>query len=397
MAKRLKTRLSAGAALVTGLGMMGLATAVPAQAATPLTYTCTMTDGQSHDFVFTLDSGAETAATVGDTVTFTPTGTVALDADFRDGLVDGNVKAVDGELPAVGITVGNGTQTAPAPMDISIARTPITATTTTLPLSGAERTVDASAAGTYTISAPDSFNATLKGYDGTDASSTQVGANVVVNCAYKSGSKVIDTIIVADAPVAPVTDDWFDEPSSLPLVDNVFTVAGDATHGGTLTVQVLGGAKDADGGSIAGDVLKSYTMSATEGANSADFNLVEGADYVRLLSQDCVDAAGNTSSVAGGCNVTYTAPWAADGDSTGGGEPVVGTPTDEDTGTDAGTDDDGAAAGPQRPSVVQTDGLTPVREPAGNDTATFLLGGALLAGVGAGSVVLVRRRQNAQR
>lgn len=396
MANRLKTRLSAGAALVTGLGMMGLATAVPAQAATSLQYSCTVDGVQSQTFDFTLDSGASDA-TVGDTLTFTPSGTVALDSTTIEALNAGNVKTVDGQLPAVGITVSNGTQTAPAPMDISIPRTPITGTTTTLPLSGAERTVDASAAGTYTISAPDNFSATLTGYDDADQS---VGS-LDFDCTYvaDSGSKVIDTITVADAPATPEVDDWFDEPNSLPLVDNVFTVSGDATHAGTLTIQVLGGAKDADGNAIPGDVLKSYTMSAVEGANSDDFNLVEGADYVRILSQDCVDEAGNDSSVAGGCNATYSAPWADDGDNDGeGGDPVVGPPTDDgtDTGTDTGTDN-GGTAGPERPSVVQTDGLTPAQAPAGDDSAAFLLGGALLAAAGAGSIVLVRRRQGDQR
>ena len=51
MSHRLKTRLSAGAAVVTGLGMIGIASATPAQAEVngSLEYTCTET-GQGIDF-----------------------------------------------------------------------------------------------------------------------------------------------------------------------------------------------------------------------------------------------------------------------------------------------------------------------------------------------------------
>lgn len=51
MSKRLKTRVSAGAALVTGIGMMGIATAAPASAEVngSLEYTCSET-GQNIDF-----------------------------------------------------------------------------------------------------------------------------------------------------------------------------------------------------------------------------------------------------------------------------------------------------------------------------------------------------------
>lgn len=54
MSHRLKTRLSAGAALVTGLGMIGIASAAPAQAAisSDLDYTCALTNaGLEADFV----------------------------------------------------------------------------------------------------------------------------------------------------------------------------------------------------------------------------------------------------------------------------------------------------------------------------------------------------------
>lgn len=400
MAKRLKTRLSAGAALVTGLGMMGLVTAVPAQADSSLVYSCTTPLGDK-TFDISLSATDADTATVGDTVTLSPSGTLTLSSDVANamaGFLGWNY--VEGDADGVTATVTNGTDSAPVTTDLSITRTHIfdgswvQDDTPDLPITGSGGEVVAEQAGTYSVSAPDTFSATFRGYD---ADQQLVGGPIESDCTYVSGSKVIDTITVTDAPVVvePEVDDWFNEPASLPLVDNVFTVSGDATHAGTLTIQVLGGAKDADGKAIPGDVLKSYTMSAVEGANSGDFDLVEGADYVRILSEDCVDEAGNDSSVAGGCNATYSAPWADDGDNDGeGGDPVVGPPTDD--GTDTGTDN-GGTAGPERPSVVQTDGLTPAQAPAGDDSAALLLGGALLAAAGAGSIVLVRRRQGDQR
>ncbi|MGO1166142.1 MAG: hypothetical protein ACTMHL_05955, partial [Janibacter sp.] len=187
-------------------------------------------------------------------------------------------------------------------------------------------------------------------------------------------------------------NDWFNEPSSLPLVDNTFTVEGDATQAGTITVQVLSGVDGAPG-----EVLKTYTMDATEGANKADFDLVEGADYVRLLSQDCVDAQGRTEEEAGGCNVTYKAPWADDVDgNTGGddgGSDDAAEQVTDDTSDDAGAGD--APAKPEVPAVVQTDGLTPVA-PQEDNTAALALGGLLLAGAGAGTILVARRRAAAQ-
>src|SRR5699024_4012565 len=100
---------------------------------------------------------------------------------------------------------------------------------------------------------------------------------------------------------------------------------------------------------------------------------VEGADYVRILSEGCVDAEGNTEEVPGTvCNVEYRAPWAADGDTGTGDDGDNGgdTGNDDDQGQDTGngddqgedtgdaeqTDDSGDAGQPQVPDVVQTDG-----------------------------------------
>ncbi|MDN5724244.1 MAG: hypothetical protein L0H20_14845, partial [Corynebacterium sp.] len=85
MAKRLSSRLSAGAALVTGLGMMGIATAVPAQAATvALDYDCTYTvlnggeiDGDNAVGV-QLDVALPETAQVGDVIDPSVTATVRI-------------------------------------------------------------------------------------------------------------------------------------------------------------------------------------------------------------------------------------------------------------------------------------------------------------------------------
>ena len=75
MASRLKTRISAGAALVTGIGMMGIASAAPAQAAVTgsLAYTCgvanegleqTFDDPWNVDLTFDVPEQVEAGATI---------------------------------------------------------------------------------------------------------------------------------------------------------------------------------------------------------------------------------------------------------------------------------------------------------------------------------------------
>ncbi|WP_435200295.1 hypothetical protein [Janibacter sp. GS2] len=415
MAKRLTTRLSAGAALVTGLGMVGIATAVPAHAETSLQYACTTPEApESQTLDFTLDAGDVDTATVGDEVTFTPRGSVTLTAATLTALTDAGVEFVEGSLPAVGATVSDGTESLDVPTDLSIPRTQIQGEATVLALNGTAQTVDAAQLGEYTINAPDSFTANMTGYATNDADAPQLGA-LSLDCTYVegSGSQVIDTVTVTEddatppAPEPEETDDWFTEPSSLPLVDNVFTVEGEAAHEGTLSVEVVAGTKDEAGEPVPGEVLTTYTWNLTEGANSKDFDLLEGADYVRLVSQDCVDADGNDESVAGGCNVTYRAPWATDGDTGDGdtGDGDTGGDAGEDTGDNAGDGETGDGPGapvadetpaePEVPQVVQTDGLTPAT-PQDDNTAALALGGLLLAGAGAGTVLVARRRAAGQ-
>ena len=399
MAKRLTARLSAGAALVTGLGLAGIAVSVPAQAATTLNYSCTTPIGPQ-TLAVTLDTDAPETTTVGTDLSVTPSGTVTLNSALANGMAGAlQWQDVRADIPDVEATLSDGTESATFTTDLSIARTTIFKDnawtqddTPDLPISGDAIAVTPEVAGTYTISAPDSFTATFHGYDAAGEAGTL--SPIESTCTYVDGDKVIDTVTVEEeaeptpptdpSPTdddttttpAPEVNDWFNEPGSLPITDDgkSFTVEGTADQAGVVSVVLLDESKK---------VLRTITWNVTEGSNTRDFPFAEGTDYVRLVSEDCVDANGNDGSVAGGCNVEYYAPW-------------VNPDSDDD---DNSGDDDGAgsgSAGPETPGVVQTDGFTRVEEPAGTNSAALLLGGALLAGAGAGSVVLVRRRQAAQ-
>ena len=399
MAKRLTARLSAGAALVTGLGLAGIAVSVPAQAATTLNYSCTTPLGPQ-TLAVALDTDAPETTSVGTDLSVTPSGTVTLNSALANGIAGAlQWQDVRADIPDVEATLSDGTESATFTTDLSIARTTIFKDnawtqddTPDLPISGDAIAVTPEVAGTYTISAPDSFTATFHGYDAAGEAGTL--SPIESTCTYVDGDKVIDTVTVEEeaeptpttsepttsepttSTPAPEVNDWFNEPGSLPITDDgkSFTVEGTADQAGVVSVVLLDESKK---------VLRTITWNVTEGSNTRDFPFAEGTDYVRLVSEDCVDSNGNDGSVAGGCNVEYYAPW-------------VNPDSDDD---DNSGDDDGAgsgSAGPETPGVVQTDGFTRVEEPAGTNSAALLLGGALLAGAGAGSVVLVRRRQAAQ-
>ncbi|QOK22245.1 hypothetical protein IGS73_14260 [Janibacter indicus] len=434
MAKRLTARLSAGAALVTGLGLAGIAVSVPAQAATTLNYSCTTPLGPQ-TLAVALDTDAPETTSVGTDLSVTPSGTVTLNSALANGMAGAlQWQDVRADIPDVEATLSDGTESATFTTDLSIARTTIFKDnawtqddTPDLPISGDAIAVTPEVAGTYTISAPDSFTATFHGYDAAGEAGTL--SPIESTCTYVDGDKVIDTVTVEEeaeptpttsepttsepttsepttsepttsepttsepttsepttsepttsepttSTPAPEVNDWFNEPGSLPITDDgkSFTVEGTADQAGVVSVVLLDESKK---------VLRTITWNVTEGSNTRDFPFAEGTDYVRLVSEDCVDSNGNDGSVAGGCNVEYYAPW-------------VNPDSDDD---DNSGDDDGAgsgSAGPETPGVVQTDGFTRVEEPAGTNSAALLLGGALLAGAGAGSVVLVRRRQAAQ-
>ena len=381
MAKRLKTRLSAGAALATGIGMMGIATAAPAQADTDLVYTCEAPGG-NEDFDISISATDTNEAKVGDTVSLAPTGTLVLSDAATRAAEDAGWEYVAGKATGVAATVSDGTENATVTTDLTFGRTAISAADSPpgLPITGTGGDVTDVEAGKYTVSAPESFSII---FSGSTEDGEQVGDPYPSECKHKSGDQVVDTITVSDddgetpgEPEEPTEDDWFNEPSSLPLADNVFTVEGTATRAGTLSIEVLGEATDDAGEPVPGEVLETHTWKVTEGSNTKDFDLNEGAGYVRIVSQDCVDANGDDETVEGsGCNVLYTASW-VDGGDNGDGEPV----------------DDGE---PEVPEVVQTDGVE-ATTPTEDSTLAFALGGLLLAAAGTGTVLVARRRAAAR-
>ncbi|NYF98807.1 DUF6801 domain-containing protein [Janibacter cremeus] len=414
MAKRLTSRLSAGAALVTGLGMMGIATAVPAQAdvGTTLNYTCSVTDlGIDFEDPWSVnltvgvdeqyDQGAEIAAPE-------ITAEVTPGEDAQQRLRDLSIKTLEGTADTT-YSFGGTERTA----QLTVPETAVSDDPTDF--------VTTSATGTGSAETAPNEDTTvgITAGDFTAALTTDTGFVLNLGCTAPA-ENAIGTITIGESAPEPEVDDWFNEPGSLPLVDNVFTVSGNATRDGVLSIEVLAGAQDADGNAVPGHVLTSYTMDATEGANEQDFDLVEGADYVRVISQDCIDADGNDGTVAGGCNVVYQAPWAADtgngddqggdtgngddqggdtgngddqGGDTGNGDDQGGdTGNGDDQGGDTGNGDDQDAGSPEVPAVVQTDGLTPAMTSQEDNSAALALGGLLLAGAGAGSVLVMRRR-----
>ena len=208
MTTRLKTRLSAGAALVTGIGMIGLATAVPAQAdSTDLVYNCTTPVG-AFDFNITLSATDTDSATVGDTVSLAPSGTLTIPtqvANAMAGFLGWNY--VEGDASGVEATVSDGTETATVTTDLEITRTHIWTgsawvqdDTPELPITGTGGDVNAEQVGTYTVSAPDAFSAAFRGYD---ANQAQLGDAVTSECSYVSGERLIDTITVSEATTEP--------------------------------------------------------------------------------------------------------------------------------------------------------------------------------------------------
>ncbi|MCT1620054.1 hypothetical protein M3B33_13265 [Janibacter hoylei] len=429
MAKRLKTRLSAGAAVVTGLSAFGVGLmATPAQAATvSLDYTCSfdvLNVGVTYDAApvavdLTIDVPA--SVEVGEEIDSAVTADVTIGNEQRNALYSLlGVRAVDGPDAATAagedgglntkkarnqadFTLTNGTESADGIMPLEV---PVTAVPEsgdlTVTATGAVEPVKAEVPGTYTIEAGD-FQAYIRGYENADGSGYKT--NITMDCTNVSESSTVATVEVTEAsgepsepsdpsdpsdpgtsdPSTPVeANDWFTEPGSLPITEDGkhFTVDGTATQAGTVNVVLLDKDKQ---------VLRTEAWEVSEGSNSKDFAFADGTNYVRLVSEDCVDEDGNDGTVAGGCNVEYVAPWVNPDDAGSGDGDDDGSSDDDGAGSG---DDDGAA--PETPGVVQTDGFTRVEQPADDNTAALLLGGTLLAGVGAASVVIVRRRQSAQ-
>ena len=449
MAKRLTTRLSAGAALVAGLGLTGIAVSVPANADVTgeLAYSCAVSDlgiqftdpwkvaftlgvdetyeqgaaitapsitaavtpgTDAHEKMRSLSikslegtsdasytfGGTERSATLevakvdvpeaGD-VTVVATGAGAdelapmedteLDitaGDFTAALTTdtGFVLNLACTAPAdatVGtVTIGNPTTSEPTTSEPTTSE-PTTSEPTTSEPTTSEPTTSEPTTSEPTTSEPTTSEPT------TSEPTTSEPTTSEPTTSEPTTSEPTTSEPTTSTP-APEVNDWFTEPTSLPITSDgkSFTVKGNADQAGVVTVVLLDGDKK---------VLRTVEWNVTEGSNTRDFPFAEGTDYVRLVSEDCVDANGNDGSVAGGCNVEYYAPW-------------VNPDSDDDSGDDDGTGT--GSSGPETPGVVQTDGFSRVAQPEGDNTAAFLLGGALLAGAGAGSVVLVRRRQAAQ-
>lgn len=231
MTTRSKTRLSAGAALVTGIGMMGVATALPAQAATTLTYTCSVTgpDGTtaSQDVAVTLDTDASTTVAPGETLTVSPV-TAAITLPAGEGAADADTSQVSMTFPvtapvsAGGEIIGNVTATLVSD-SIRISDGQIHGS-----LSGSEtRTVDVpvEAAGmTFDVLAPRTLEGTLTvPYEDTSL-------DVPVSCTTDS-TGIIDTVEVTAPEMDEEPDDAEDtaevhDPAEEPAVPQVVQTDG---------------------------------------------------------------------------------------------------------------------------------------------------------------------------
>ncbi|GAB3110501.1 hypothetical protein GCM10027055_09930 [Janibacter alkaliphilus] len=412
MAKRHTTRISAGAAAVLGLGAAGIGFATPAQAVSAdIAYSCEVSDLgiQFEDpWNVNLDVDVPEQVEPGEEIPAPAiVATVTPGADAQERLrqlevqtvegpstaaytVDGEERSVELETPLTEVpesgdlvveATGTGdAETAPAEDGtIEIAAGDFTSTLTTdtgFVLNVACTAPDENAVGTIQVGEatepePSDDDSESPSDDDSESPSDDDSDSPSDN----SSSPSDDT---SEEP-APEVNDWFTEPSTLPITDSqdAFTVEGTASEDGTLTVQLL----DADK-----NVLETYTWDVEEGSNSRDFDFVEGTDYVRIISADCVDANGATEEdVNSGCNVEYYAPWAEISDGSSSSVTSV-----------AGDGSDDGAAAPQTPGVVQTDALQRVEPAEGSNAAAFALGGLLMAGAAAGSVVVVRRRNAAQ-
>ncbi|WP_338748588.1 hypothetical protein [Janibacter alittae] len=203
MAARLKTRLSAGAALVTGIGLMGVATALPAQAETTVSYTCTVPGPEvptSEDITVTFDTNAPATVAPGNTLSVdsvtgaatipllgasTPSEgaevTVPVTAPVRTGGT--TIGTVDTTLTSEGFTVGES--------EVQVSMASHEARSIVVPVEAAGQT--------FEVLVPESFEATLSGFS--------QGGPVTVPCSTDETDKVIDTVTVTSPEMAEEPDD----------------------------------------------------------------------------------------------------------------------------------------------------------------------------------------------
>ncbi|WP_162786921.1 DUF6801 domain-containing protein, partial [Janibacter anophelis] len=237
MAKRLKTRLSAGAALVTGLSAFGVGLmATPAQAATVTQqYECTYSvlnigevEGDPSVSV-ELTADIPTEAETGDVIESAVTATVTIPDSRRDSLygllgvrsVDGpnatDAAAEDGGLNSQNarnqatFTISDGTESADGVMPLEVPMTDVPASgELVVTATGAIEPTELTRAGEYTITAGD-FQAYIRGYGEDGGYKT----NVTLNCTNVSENPQIATVSVTEGSSEPTSPDPSD-PSTTP-------------------------------------------------------------------------------------------------------------------------------------------------------------------------------------
>ncbi|MGN7248024.1 hypothetical protein ACTHQ1_09895, partial [Janibacter anophelis] len=238
MAKRLKTRLSAGAALVTGLSAFGVGLmATPAQAATVTQqYECTYSvlnigevEGDpSVSVELTADIPAE--AETGDVIESAVTATVTIPDSRRDSLygllavrsvdgpnaataaaeADSGLNAQDARNQAT-FTISDGTESADGVMPLEVPMTDVPASgELVVTATGAIEPTELTRAGEYTITAGD-FQAYIRGYGEDGGYKT----NVTLNCTNVSENPQIATVSVTEGSSEPTSPDPSD-PSTTP-------------------------------------------------------------------------------------------------------------------------------------------------------------------------------------
>ena len=280
MSHRLKTNLSAGAALVAGCGMLGLASAAPAQAEVSgsLDYTCSET---------------------GQNINFTDPWKVALTLDVPEAVAQGET------IPAGAVTA---------------KVTP-----------GADATQTMQGLGVKTLKGTGSTTYTLG-----DGEARDIALEVPQTDVPATGEVSVEATGQSTQETAPAED------TNLPITAGDFTADLENQDGFIFKISCTAPA-DATVGTIAvGD--------ATPPAEEPDDEPTAPADEPTAPTEDPSAPA-------------------------------------EDTPAPAEDPASGDAAQPEVPGVVQTDGVR------GDDSATPLaLGGLLLAGAGAGAVVVARRK-----
>lgn len=300
MSKRLKTRVSAGAALVTGIGMMGIATATPASAE-PVTgeleYTCSVPDQN---------------------IEFEEPWTVELTLPIEDQVDPGET------IPAGDITasVTPGSDAVERLQSLEVTSLEGSADTTYTFGEGEERDVE------LTVPQTD-----VPTEDGASFSTEATGESTEETAPDEDGT--VD--IVAGDFTAALQDD--DDP---PFVFNIECEAPEDAKVGTVAVGDAEVPDDGDEGEDPGDGDEGEEPPAED----------DGGEEPPAEDDGAGDDAGE----------------------------------DEGAGDDAG--DDAGAGEAEVPDVVQTDGA---QAASGMDTS-LALGGLLLAGAGAGAVVVARRK-----